>query len=72
MRRLVALTIAGMLLSGCTSNPDAPVNQTPPIRQMDLFFNSLSAQPQPPPSRDYTHVPGYAPAYPPFNEDLGP
>ena len=57
--------ILGLTLFGCSSSPDAPINQTFPIRQMDTFFNSLSA---PPPSapRDYTQVPGYAPAYPPY------
>jgi hypothetical protein len=57
------LLILGLLLSGCTSNPAAPINQTFPIRQMDAFFNSL---PPPPPAPDYTHEPGYAPAYPPY------
>ncbi|HEY1410548.1 MAG TPA: hypothetical protein VGF36_00325 [Rhodopila sp.] len=60
--RFVALTIAGLVLAGCTSNPNAPVNQTFPVRQMDQFFGSRP----PPPPPDYTHEPGYAPAYPPY------
>jgi hypothetical protein len=61
--RYYVLLIVGLLMAGCTSDPDAPVNQTFPIRQMDSFFNSLSG---PPPARDYTRQPGYAPAYPPY------
>jgi hypothetical protein len=66
MRRFAALAvmIAGLALGGCTSDPNAPVNESFPIRQMDRFFDSLT-QPPPPPT-DYTHVPGYAPAYPPY------
>ena len=51
-------------LAGCTSDPNAPVNQTYPIRQMDNFFDSLAGTPSPP---DYTRQPGYAPAYPPYS-----
>jgi hypothetical protein len=57
------LTIVGLSLASCTSDPNAPVNQAFPIRQMDHFFDSLSA---PPGAPDYTHQPGYAPAYPPY------
>ncbi len=77
MYRAVTLMIAGLVLTACTSDPNAPVNQTTPIRQMDHFFNSMSDQPpppssnQPPASADYTHEPGYAPAYPPYDETLG-
>jgi hypothetical protein len=56
------ILLAGVSLSGCTSNPSAPVNQTFPIRQMDQFFGSLSA----PPPVEYTRQPGYAPAYPEY------
>ncbi|MEA2740724.1 MAG: hypothetical protein QOH05_4031 [Acetobacteraceae bacterium] len=70
LNRTLSLIIVGVLLTGCTSDPDAPINQTFPIRQMDRFFGSISGQspPQPslPPSQDYTHQPGYAPAYPPY------
>jgi hypothetical protein len=59
------LLILGMLVSGCSSDPKTPINQAFPIRQMDAFFNSLSP-PSPPPPPDYTHEPGYAPAYPPY------
>jgi hypothetical protein len=61
-----SLLITGLLLglSGCTSDPRAPVNQTFPIRQMDNFFDSLAATPSPP---DDTRKPGYAPAYPPYS-----
>ena len=52
-----------LLFVGCTSDPNAPVNQAFPIRQMDHFFDSLSG---PPTQRDYTQQPGYAPAYPPY------
>jgi hypothetical protein len=61
--RTLALMIAGLLLAACTSDPNAPVNQTFPVRQMDRFFDSLSATPAP---QDYTREPGYAPAYPPY------
>jgi hypothetical protein len=59
----LALMVAGLSLAACTSDPNAPVNQTYPIRQMDRFFDSLSGPPPPP---DYTSEPGYAPAYPPY------
>ena len=62
-----SLLIVGLVLSGCTSDPAAPVNQTFPIRQMDNFFNSLAAAP---PAPDYTRHPGYAPAYPPYSSVL--
>jgi hypothetical protein len=62
MYQTLALMLAGLALAGCTSDPNAPVNQTFPIRQMDRFFESLSAQPTP----DYRREPGYAPAYPPY------
>ena len=39
------LLIVGLLLSGCSSDPSAPVNQTCPIRQMDNFFDSLATAP---------------------------
>ena len=72
--------IAGLSLAACTSDPNAPVNQTFPVQQMDRFFNSLSAPPPPQgytrqispnytgaPVQDYTREPGYAPAYPPYD-----
>jgi hypothetical protein len=58
---IAGLVIAGLVLGGCTSNPNAPVNQSFPVRQMDQFFGS-----RPPPPPDYTRQPGYAPAYPPY------
>lgn len=59
-----ALLMAGLLaMAGCTSDPNAAVNQNFPIKQMDGFFNSLSG---PTPERDYRNRPGYAPAYPPY------
>jgi hypothetical protein len=67
--RILALIIAGLLLTGCSSDPSAPVNQSFPIRQMDDFFNSISDPPAPrnfSNQPDYTHQPGYAPAYPPY------
>ena len=57
--------ILGLCLFGCSSSPDAPINQTFPIRQMDAFFNSLPPR-TPPSPPDYRHEPGYAPAYPPY------
>jgi hypothetical protein len=30
-----------LALTGCTSNPYAPINQMTPIRQMDSFFRRL-------------------------------
>jgi hypothetical protein len=83
--QLLAL-IAGLSLAACTSDPNAPVNQTFPIRQMDRFFDSLSAPPETqgpigrssaggalqtytrPPPPDYTREPGYAPAYPTYDQ----
>ena len=44
--RYIALT-AGLSLAACTSNPNAPVNQTFPVRQLDQFFGSLSPTPAP-------------------------
>jgi hypothetical protein len=71
-----SLIISGPVLAGCTSDPNAPVNQSFPIHQMDQFFDSLSAPrpgsfgslsgPRPGPM-DYTREPGYAPAYPPYD-----
>ncbi len=63
MRGLTTLA-AVLALAGCTSDPNAPANESFPIRQMDQFFESLSGRPPPPP--DYTRTPGYAPAYPPY------
>ncbi len=66
--RYVVLLMAGVTMAGCTSDPNAPVNQTPPIRQMDRFFDSMTAPPDPAyrAAPDYSHMPGYAPAYPPY------
>ena len=71
MRRAFGLLVAGAALCACTSDPNAAVNQMPPIQQMDQFFNSLSPQRAAGP-QDYTHVPGYAPAYPPYDNNPGP
>jgi hypothetical protein len=57
------MTIVGLFLASSTADPNAPINQTFPIRQMDRFFKSHSIAPADP---DYTHRPGYAPAYPPY------
>jgi hypothetical protein len=66
--RTFSVVIIGLSMTGCTSDPDAPVNQTFPIRQMDHFFGSEAAPPRlsAAPGPDYTHQPGYAPAYPPY------
>ena len=53
--------LTGLALTCCSSSPDAPVNQTMPIRTMDNFLESLSPSPNPP--RGYARQPGYAPAY---------
>jgi hypothetical protein len=37
MTRPVLLAVV-LVMTGCTSNPYAPVNQITPIRQMDAFF----------------------------------
>jgi hypothetical protein len=59
----IALLIAALSLAGCTSDPNAPVNEIFPIRQKDSFFDSLSGPPAPP---AYTPEPGYTPAYPSY------
>ena len=69
--QISTLLTLGLTLAGCTADPTAPMNQSFPIRQMDNFFNSLSGPPADLPShaaapQDYTHAPGYAPAYPPY------
>jgi hypothetical protein len=35
---LICILLLAILISGCTSDPYAPVNQTTPIRQMDNAF----------------------------------
>jgi outer membrane murein-binding lipoprotein Lpp len=64
--KILAVVIAGLSVAGCTSDPNAPINQTFPIRQMDQFFGSLSAPRAASAAPDYTHEPGYAPAYPQY------
>jgi hypothetical protein len=119
--RALFVLIVGVSAAGCSSDPNAAVNQSFPIRQMDRFFGSLSgpkrsepgrsphayaspgyapmgpaaayapsyapdasespdpadgsgaagaraasAAVAPPDAADYTHHPGYAPAYPPY------
>jgi hypothetical protein len=64
--KIFAVMIAGLSFAGCTADPNAPINQTFPIRQMDHFFGSLSAPRAASAAPDYTHEPGYAPAYPPY------
>lgn len=54
-----------LFLVSCTADRDAPVNQMFPIRQMDDFFRTFTGTAAPAP--DYTHHPGYAPAYPPYS-----
>ena len=66
----VSVIILGLSVIGCTSDPNAPVNQAFPIRQMDQFFGSIGGGEPPPRAQaavpDYTHQPGYLPAYPPY------
>jgi hypothetical protein len=62
------LLAAGTALMGCSSSPDAPINQTTPIRQMDHFFESMSGPDTPgvdDPGVAHRES-GYAPAYPPY------
>ena len=66
-RRLLVIVTAAITITGCSSDPDAPVNRTTPIRQMDRFFDTVTGRPPAPP--DYTREPGYAPAYPPYQTD---
>jgi hypothetical protein len=55
------------MLSGCTSNPNAPVNQVWPIPQMDRAFGSPHPQSySQSDASDYRERPGYLPAYPPY------
>lgn len=53
-----------LLISGCSADPDAPVNQLFPIKQMDDFFRPYTGSPAP--RTEAVHPPGYAPAYPPY------
>ena len=66
--RYAWLLACAALLAGCTSDPNAPVNQVFPIPQLDAAFGEPHA---PPPAAsaglDYTHHPGYLPAYPPYS-----
>jgi hypothetical protein len=43
MRSILYAAFGALALTGCTSDPNAAINQTFPIRQMDQFFGSLSA-----------------------------
>jgi hypothetical protein len=49
---LVACVLLATLISGCTSNPYAPVNQMTPIRQMDNAFEGRPIN-APPPGYQY-------------------
>lgn len=72
MKRPILLAVAiGLGLSACTADPDAPINQTTPIRQMDQFFGQPARRPAYARPPDYTHDPGYAPAYPPYDAGTG-
>ena len=44
---LVCVLLA-TLISGCTSDPYAPINQTTPIRQMDNAFEGRTIDSPPP------------------------
>ena len=43
------------LISGCTSDPYAPINQTTPIKQMDNAFEGRPINAPPPGYRDYDY-----------------
>ncbi|HVY17999.1 MAG TPA: hypothetical protein VHB27_22465 [Rhodopila sp.] len=65
IRRLLLTGL--VLLGGCTSDPNAPVNQVWPVPQLDRAFGD----PHPP---SYTQPlvarrPGYLPAYPRYDGD---
>jgi hypothetical protein len=66
----ILVMIVGLCVAGCTSDPNAPINQSFPIRQMDQFFGSMDGRETTARTQvaapDYTHVRGYAPAYPPY------
>jgi hypothetical protein len=49
---LVCIMLA-ILISGCTSDPYAPINQTTPIKQMDNAFKGRPINAPPPGYRDY-------------------
>jgi hypothetical protein len=61
-----AILFGALALASCTSDPNAPINQTFPIHQMDHFFEQLSSPSAVAPA-DYTRQPGYLPAYPQFS-----
>jgi hypothetical protein len=48
---LVSILLA-ILITGCTSDPYAPINQTTPIRQMDNAFEGRPIN-APPPGAPY-------------------
>jgi hypothetical protein len=62
--QILVLVVGGLTITGCSSDPRAPVNQSFPIRQLDSFFDSMSRPSSAP--ADYRQRPGYAPAYPPY------
>ncbi len=51
---LVGIMLA-TLISGCTSDPYAPINQTTPIKQMDNAFEGRPINAPPPGYRDYDY-----------------
>jgi hypothetical protein len=57
-KHMTCHSLAGILLitliSGCTSDPYAPINQTTPIRQMDNAFEGRPVN-APPPGYRYQH-----------------
>jgi hypothetical protein len=69
LSRTVSLILVSLCVPACTSDPNAPINRSFPIRQMDQFFGSVNGPPNQYSTAepDYTHHRGYAPAYPPYN-----
>lgn len=55
---LIGLMLVGSL-TACSSSPDAPVNQTGPIRSMDSFFSG--GRTDYPPPRHYRYDSDYPP-----------
>ena len=53
--QFLVCTLLATSISGCTSDPYAPINQTTPIRQMDNAFEGRPINAPPPGYRDYDY-----------------
>jgi hypothetical protein len=56
--KFLPLVVLAAAITGCSSSPYAPANQTTPIRQMDSFFSGGRTDYQTPPS-GYRYGRGY-------------